>query len=371
MKILFSDNSLWSLIQFRGNVIRNLIAKGYDVVLVAPFEHLSDERKIEGVKYLYIPLERNKNSLMALVIYVYRLFLIYKKERPDVIFQYTIKPNLIGSIIAKILSIPSISMIAGLGYTFSNNNIKNKIINQLYSFALNLNFKVLFLNTNDFNVFRKNGFVNIDKMYLLKGGEGVDLNRYITNNKNISNESVNFLMVARILWDKGYGEYVEAAKVLLKRHSNVNFAICGYIDEDYPTGVPKSIVEENHKNSIVTYLGCVEDVRPLINNSDCIVLPSYYNEGLNRSLMEAISMSKPIITTNQQGCEELVDDGINGFLVEKMSVESLVVGIEKVVSLGKDGIVKMGIKSREIAVQKFSDNLVIDAYHNFINEVLK
>ena len=173
-------------------------------------------------------------------------------------------------------------------------------------------------------------------------------------------------MISRVLYDKGYSEFVSAAKEIRKSYKNVKFLLLGDIDPAYPNAVPKEQVLRDHEAGIIEYLGYVKDVRSVISNSDCIVLPSYYNEGLSRVLMEGLAMSKPIITTNQSGCKETVDDGINGFLCEPKDIESLVTCITKFLSLSESQRIEMGINSRLKAEKEFDIKKVIEIYDRIV-----
>lgn len=173
-------------------------------------------------------------------------------------------------------------------------------------------------------------------------------------------------MISRILYDKGYREYVSAAKEINKSYKNVRFLLLGDIDSAYPNAVPKEQVSNDHEAGFIEYLGYVKEVRPVILNSDCIVLPSYYNEGLSRVLMEGLAMSKPIITTNQPGCKEAVDEGVNGFLCEPKDIESLVTCITKFLSLSESQRIEMGNNSRLKAEKQFDIKKVIEIYDRII-----
>lgn len=177
-------------------------------------------------------------------------------------------------------------------------------------------------------------------------------------------------MVARVLYDKGYNEYVAAAKAIGAERPDAEFLLLGNISENHPSHVPKSIVEKDCNAGYIDYLGCVSDVLPVLKQVDCIVLPSYH-EGMSRSLMEALAMGKPIITTDIPGCRETVDDGINGFLVEPKNAESLTATIRKFLSLTYEERIKMGKCSREKAEQQFDVKKVVEVYKKITSPWLK
>lgn len=177
-----------------------------------------------------------------------------------------------------------------------------------------------------------------------------------------------FLMISRVLYDKGYQQFVDSAKIVKQQHPVAKFILLGDIDESYPNHVPRSVVEKDYSSGIIEYLGYRKDVKDIIRECDCIVHPTYYNEGLSRVLMEALAMSKPIITTNIPGCRETVDDGITGFLCRPKDVDSLVSAIEKFLSLSIEERHNMGLKGREKAEAIFDVNKVIDVYRTITNK---
>lgn len=174
---------------------------------------------------------------------------------------------------------------------------------------------------------------------------------------------IRFLMIARVLYDKGYSEYVEAARIIKSKHSEAEFLLLGSIDDAYPNHVPKNIVDHDVEKGTINYLGYISEVGSIIRTVDCIVLPSYH-EGMSRVLMEGLAMSKPIITTDIPGCKETVDDGINGFLCKPRDVDSLVEALEKFLSLSNKERLLLGRAGRNKAEKQFDINKVIEIYHS-------
>ncbi len=173
-----------------------------------------------------------------------------------------------------------------------------------------------------------------------------------------------FLMISRVLYDKGYQQFVDCAKIVKRQHPAAKFILLGDIDEAYPNHVPRSVVEKDSSSGIIEYLGYRKDVKNIIHECDCIVHPTYYNEGLSRVLMEALAMSKPIITTNIPGCKETVDDGVNGFLCAPKSTDSLVAAILKFMNIPNTARKEMGFAGRKKAERQFDINDVIKVYHS-------
>lgn len=368
--IIFSDNSLWTLIQFRGEIIKEFIADGYDVTIVAPYEAIDKDRYIANVNYQYVELNRTSKSIFQNLIYFVKIYKIYKREKPSIIFHYTIKPNILGSFAAKLLKIPTISIIPGLGYIFKEKNLlgffSNLLLNKSLSFA---NF-IFFSNGDDLQTLLNRKYKIANKSVVLPGGEGICLSKYTPLENYIPTQKRIFIMVARILWDKGYGEYIAAAEILKSRYPNTEFQLCGFIDTNYPTRVSKERIMSDHKSGTINYLGCLGDVRPHVKEATCVVLPSYYNEGRNTSLMESLAMGKPIITTDHQGCRELVKNGENGFIIKIKNVNELVNAMELIIKKSPEDLISMGKKSRRMAEDIYDIKDVYQIYKNHLHKIL-
>lgn len=179
-----------------------------------------------------------------------------------------------------------------------------------------------------------------------------------------------FLMISRVLYDKGYSQYVESARLIKNSYPSAKFMLLGDIDEDYPNHVPREVVENDVRNGLIDYLGYRSNVKEIIMDCDCIVHPTYYNEGLSRVLMEGLAMRKPIITTDIPGCRETVDDGVNGFLCEPRSVFSLTECIKKFIMLSHEQRVIMGKAGRIKAETTFDINDVIKIYHSITDKYM-
>lgn len=358
MRILFSDNSLSCLLNFRGPVIEHCISLGYEVVLVAPQDGKCDLLKIpQSVRYIPIVLDRTGINPWKDLKYFMQLFRIYRSERPDYIFHYTIKANIYGSLVTGILRIKSSAMVAGLGYVFSRNTLSNRIARLLYKIALHFSDKVFVLNQSNRDTLLKYNIANEKKLTWLKGGEGVDLQRF-GQLPYPANSRIRFLLIARLLYEKGYTEYVEAAKALKSR---CDFCIMGALDSN-PTAVPADVVERDVQAGYIKHILFNPDVRTEIAASDCIVLPSFYFEGLSRVLMEALASGRPIICSDIPGCRETVIDGENGFLCQPKDALSLTDACRRFLALPYEERLRMGQKSRALAEQTFDVTKVISEY---------
>ena len=279
-------------------------------------------------------------------------------------FNYTIKPNIYGGLAAQLKGVPSVAMAPGLGYSFSRKGIFGYVLRKLYVMALGLAKTVLVLNSSDRDCLMKAG-LDGKKIVLLEGGEGINLKKFPYTEGEFSHS--RFLMVSRLLYDKGYREFVSVAKRVKEIYPDVCFDIVGTINEHNPAGVPKSVVEKDVKTGSIRYLGYREDIfRELSDPNTVVVLPSYYREGMNRSLMEACSCGRPVITTSLPGLRELVVEGENGYLVEPRDEVSLYDKIKAFLDLPIERRVQMGRRSREIVERCFDVENVKTKYEEII-----
>lgn len=362
--VIFSSTSR-SLIGFRGQLINKLISLDLEVHVLSPnFEEdiLLMLNKM-GVIAHTIPLERTKISLYSDFQTLLKVTSVLKNIQPNYILSYTIKPVIYGSIAAKIAGVKNIySLITGLGYAFislENPNHKltslQKVVFNLYKMALFCSNKVIFQNSDDAELFEKMNLVNNKKINIVNGS-GVDLSHYnydLTILEEYAPEQpIKFLMLGRIIGDKGIREYVAAAIELKKKYgTKVIFQLGGGLDTN-PTAIQKKELDEWVSTGVIEYLGKLQDVRPTITNSHVFILPSY-REGTSRSILEAMSIGRPIVTTNVAGCRQLVEVGRNGYLAEAKSVQSLVDAIEKMINLSSNELIQMGTYSRKIVEDKY------------------
>ncbi len=367
-RIAFVSNSLWSIFHFRINIIRLLINKGFDVTVLAP----PDDSFIENIaaeKLNFIPL-KHLHPRKMLPWQEIQLFDELKKHytalRPDLVFHYTIKPNIIGSMAAGAAKVKSVAVITGLGYTLVNNRVVSFFVRPLYRMALQHPEEVWFLNEGDREFFVSAKMTPFNKTFILPG-EGVDTNFFTPakhNSKN--NTALRFLMISRILNNKGVNEFVEAAQRLAGQHPGIQFILMGKHEPDGPDAVPKvKLAEWAQKNSII-YLPYSKEVRDEIAKADCVVLPSYA-EGLSVSLMEAAAMAKPLIASDVNGCRELVIDNQSGYLCRPRDVNDLVEKMEKLISLSKEARLAMGNNGRKLIIEKYAVDIINEIYLRKIN----
>ena len=301
-KIVIVDNSTWNIYNFRLNLIKRLKAEKYEVIVVAPVD--------EYIHYLnesyftkHIPLNflapQSKNIFRDLM-FIWELFRIFRKEKPDLILNYTIKPNIFGNFAAKLAGIPSMSTITGLGYTFLNDNFLNRQVVHLYKIAFRKVKKVVFYNQDDQQLMVQQNIINADKSCVIPGS-GVNTNHFRPLPLPNSDRFI-FLFIGRLLYDKGLREYVEAAKYLRSITNNIECWVIGELNQN-PAAISKEQLLKWVEDKHIKYFGTAKDVRKYIKQAHTMVLPSY-REGIPRSVTEAMAMAKPIVTTNVAGCKE-------------------------------------------------------------------
>lgn len=368
VKILFCDNTLWGLINFRGDVIDYFKNHGAEVVLVAP-EKEDEQMRISiptGVKYIPIRMGRTTTNPVNDMRYFFRLLKIMRRERPDFVFNYTIKPNIYGSMAARFVGSHTTAMMAGLGYTFKNDTLPARVGRQLYKLGLHFTHHLLLLNAENEATVKARNVCDKSKIILLNGGEGVNLTRF-TPHDNTS-DVTTFLFIGRVLWEKGYDEFSKAARMVKARHPEACFKVLGSLDPSYPKSVPVERVRADERDGIIEYAGFTNDMNSVYAQKGVVItLPSYYGEGMNRSLMEACASAKPIITTDIAGCRELVVDGRNGFIVKPKDSEALAEAMLKYIDLSADEKAEFSLNSRKHAEERFDINKVISVYADIVS----
>lgn len=372
-KVLLCSNILWTITQFRLGLIRALVEAGYEVVCVADKDDFSaiSEQKLAGAGARFIRLQMNRKGTNPLqdLNYLARLRRIFRQEKPHLVINYTIKPVIYGSVAARSLGIPSIAVTTGLGFVFIKNNLLTRFTRLLYKFSLRYPAKVFFLNTDDHEAFMKYRLVRPSRTALLPG-EGIDTDHYRPQPRPETAPEFTFLLIARLLREKGIVEYAEAARMMRQDvNLRVRFRLMGYLDQHNPGAIPAEQFRQWIEEGIIEYHGTTEDIRPSIAASDCVVLPSY-REGVPRTLLEAAAMEKPVIATNAPGCREVVDDGINGYLCAPRNSRDLYDKMLQMISLSPEEREKMGRAGREKVLARFDERMVTGIYLKEIREIL-
>lgn len=367
-KIAFVGNTSFSIYNFRLGVVKSFMEQN-EVVVIAPYDEYTALLEKEGIRCIVVEMDCKGTSVVRDAQLIKRLHSIYKSERFDFVFHYTIKPVIYGSMVCRFLGIPCIAVTTGLGYAFRDKSLINKVAQWLYKVSLRSPKEVWFLNRDDYSIFLEERIIKPEQAYILYG-EGIDSEHFLPMPKNFHDDKFRVLLFSRLLKDKGVVEYAEAAKILRAKYPNIEFRLLGKANNDTPENVPMEVIEGWQKEGCISYLGESIDVRSYIADSDCVVLPSYYREGIPRCLMEAMSMERPIVTTLNVGCVELLDEGVNGYLCKPRSAEDLADKLERMYLLSEDERKAMGAAGRAMIKAKFDEKLVIQQYHQRISQYL-
>jgi glycosyltransferase involved in cell wall biosynthesis len=370
-KLLLSVNSAWNIANFRSGLIRALQAEGWDVVAAAPAdEHVA---RVEALGCRFLPLAMdNGGTNPRRDVALYRDFRrLLAAERPDAFLGFTIKPNVWGSLAAQSLGIPVVNNIAGLGTAFIRRNWLTAVARFLYRIALRKSHRVFFQNEDDRRYFLEGGLLPAGRSDRVPGS-GVDLRAFTQRPlpRTSPGEPIRFLFIGRVLRDKGILEYVDAARRLRAAGVAAEFGILGPVDSLNRTALSRCDVDAWVAEGVVSYLGVETDVRPSIESAHCVVLPSY-REGVPRTLLEAASMGRPLIATNAPGCRDVVDDGVNGYLVAVADGADLADKCKRFASLSPEQRARMGDASRRKAELEFDEEFVVQKYLQCLRELTR
>ena len=368
-KIAIVSNLSWNLYNFRLSLMYAMKNQGYEVVAIAPYDRYSQKIIDAGFEFYDINMNAQGMNPIEDLKTTYSFYKLFKEISPDIICQYTIKPNIYGSFVASMLNIKIINNIAGLGTLFIKDNIVTKVAKLLYKVSQSKVDRVFFQNREDYSFFTQKGIVAKDKCDILPGS-GVDTNRFRPHYK-AQQKNIRFLLIARMIWEKGIGEYVQVARDIKKRYPNVEFCLLGFLDVQNPSAITKREMDEWVDEGVVNYLGVSDRVDKVIQSADCVVLPSYYREGTPKTLLESGSCGKPIITTDNVGCRDVVDHGVNGYLCEPRSWEDLRDKIEMFLALSPQDRLNMGRESRIKIRREFDESIVINKYLDAIGLTYK
>tara|TARA_B100000941_G_scaffold213062_2_gene156472 strand:- start:4074 stop:5177 length:1104 start_codon:yes stop_codon:yes gene_type:complete len=357
-KVILNANSCRYLLNFRKSSIKALTSKGYKVYCLAPADESSGE--LARICTKFIPISYNKSSknpLNELKILISFLW-IFLRLNPTVIFNFTIKNNIYGSLASFLTGKKVVNNITGLGSAMLKPSITRKIILLLYKIIKNIPHHTFCQNSDDLKYLKDKRLVNSSKVSLLPGS-GVDTAFFHPKYKSVDGKSFTFIFVGRIIKDKGFIELIYAFKKLLNDLPEAKLEIVGSIDLSNPSGLTNSEVKELCNNKNIILHGQQKNVREFLSKANCFVLPSY-REGLPRSMLEAMAMEIPVIATNVPGSRELIVDDHNGLLCEPFSEQSLYKVMKKMINLDDDVKIKFSKKSRELVCKNFEEKIVID-----------
>jgi glycosyltransferase involved in cell wall biosynthesis len=368
MRIAIVLNTSWNIYNFRLNFVRALIQAGYEVHTIAPVDEYTHFLTAAGCIHHPVKMDsRGANPLRDFGL-ILELFQIYRKIKPGVVLHYTIKPNVYGTLAATMLRIPVINNVCGLGTVFLKDNLVSAIAIMLYKISFRFARKVFFQNPDDLKLFLSKKLVPESAVDLVPGS-GIDLNKFKPVNFK-RNDKFTFLLIARLITDKGILEYIHAIEQLKSQGMNARFQILGAMDPEHKRGIQVNVVESWVKAGTVEYLGTTNDVQSFIEKADCIVLPSY-REGTPRTLLEAASSSKPIIATDVPGCNHVVEHNVNGFLCKLKDAEDLAEKMKSMAMLDDSKLIEFGINGRAKIEAEYDESVVINKYLSALTSIKK
>jgi len=368
-RIVFSTNSSFSLVKFRYGIMKKLRELGHEVHAVIPCEGLEDELTKIGVKVH--PLNMDSNGLNPLkdIIYFIRLIIIFFRIKPDAVFNYTAKSTIYGTVAAKLSGAVSIPVLPGLGYSFGGRKLEY-IISKMYWFAFLFADQVWFINNDDKELLEKKRIVPAGKKIFVLPGEGVNTENFAPMDTP-KHKPFSFLLIARLIKEKGIVEYVKAAEIIKSEYSDIRFCLIGQMDKNNPNAIDAESLSEWVNAGTIEYLGTFNDIRQYIAESECIVLPTYYREGKPMVLMEACSMAVPVIATRMVGCKDIVVDGVNGIMCDPKDIKDLASAMKKMINMSPAERRSMGENGRNIIKQKYDENIVISIYLEELSKLCK
>lgn len=360
-KIVLFANTDWYLYNFRRSLALELQRAGYDVLLLSPPGPYGAAISALGLRWQPIPMHRRSLNPAREAMVVASLARIFRRERPRIVHAFTIKCAVYGSLAARLARVPGrVSTVAGLGYVFTSKDARARtlrpVVQNLMRLALEgAGARLIVQNPDDQALLEQAGVVRPDRIVLIRGS-GVDCERFVPRAASPRSGPLRVLLAARLLWDKGIAEYVEAARLLHDAGRPVRFVLAGAPDAGNPAAVPEAVVSRWVDDGLVDWRGHVEDMPALLADVDVAVLPSY-REGLPRSLIEAAACGLPLVTTDVPGCREVVTDGVNGLLVPPRDARALA---EAIARLDDDETLaqKLGAAARVRAVEEFDERRI-------------
>jgi glycosyltransferase involved in cell wall biosynthesis len=362
--VVFSCNSLLGLLNFRGRAIEALARDGHRVVLIAHADAPIDRAAVLGAEFVPWVLAARSVNPWREVLAVVALHRLYRTLRPDIAFHFTIKAVIYGALVARVLRVRCISVVTGTGYLFLTRPWRKRVAVLLYRLAIRRSHEVWFLNDDDRALFAAARITTGLSVRTLPG-EGVELERFARSPLPDSSKRFVFLMIARLVKDKGVVEFAEAAGEVRSRDPRATFRLLG---PHYPAkemSIAPAVVETWSSAGWLEYLGATDDVRPAIDTCHCVVLPSY-GEGMPRVLMEAAAMGRPQIATDVPGCRDIVIDGTTGFLCKPRSADALAEACMRMLSLDRTDTEAMAYRAHCSAVERFDDRIVIAMYRDLV-----
>ena len=368
--ILVAANTAWYIHNFRSRLIKAVLAQGYSVTIFSPIDEYVDRIKALGASYIPLELDNTSINPFRELITLVKIVSALRRASPAVILTYTPKINIYLALAARMLRIPVIANVSGLGQTFAAAGWMQELVKTLYREAFRRTTLVFFQNNEDRKLFLEAGLVRPTATARLPGS-GVDVDRFHPHPLKAPASDFAFLFAGRLLWDKGIGDFVAAARRVKTKHPDVRFQILGFLDVKNPSAISREDINKWQSDGTIEYLGAKDNVIPIFAKADCVVLPSYYREGVPRTLLEAASMALPVITTDYAGCRDAVDAGVTGLLCRPRDVDDLTKRMLEMLALTTEERRAMGLAGRKKMLAQFDERMVIARYLEAIETAIR
>lgn len=364
MKFVFYANTDWYLYNFRLSTAQRLQADGHEVVMLSPPGPFGGRFAARGFRWVTLPMDRASLNPLREAMTLRHLVRVLRREKPDLLHNFTVKCAVYGGAAARLAGVPAtVNAVAGMGYVFTSNGVKARclrpLVQALMRGTLDHRRSLLVLqNPDDAEIFRRSRLVARDRIHVIRSS-GVDTSRFRPSSMSGRDGRLRVLLAARLLWEKGVGEYVEAARQLKAQGRDIEFVLAGAPDPGNPRSVREEQVQRWAEEGVITWLGHVEDMPALLSTMDVMALPSYYREGVPKSLIEGAAAGLALITTDQPGCREVVTrHGMDGLVVPPRNAAALAALVAR---LDDDRalLARLGAKAREKALGEFDERAVI------------
>lgn len=367
MKIAVVTNTCWNVFNFREGLVKYFLDRGDEVISLAPKDDYTDEIVKWGVKHIETKLDQTGTNPIKDLGYLRRIISVFKSEKPDVSLSFTIKSNIYSSLAGKVTGIPTVCNVSGLGTVFLVEGWLGKLAINLYRFAFRYSSHIFFQNRNDKELFLSFISLKEDRIGLLPGS-GIDLHRFIHHEQVISTPT-KFLMVARVIEEKGVREFVEAAQLAKDEGLQAHFTLVGSLDQQHARAIPEHELRRWVEDGTINYLAHSSQIEQLLESHEVVVLPSY-REGTPRTLLEGAATGRALLASDVPGCNEVVRDGFNGFLFKVKDGRSILDKVKLYLSLSDAEKRELAANSRILAEERFDENLVIAQYAETIVRIV-
>jgi glycosyltransferase involved in cell wall biosynthesis len=354
MRVLIAANSASGLYKFRRELLEALLGENHEVIICLPYGDYIPELEKMGCKFLPCEFDRHGKSPVKELKQIYYYMQAVKNTKPDIAFTYTIKPNVYCGAACAALKVPYVANITGLGIAVENGGLMQKITLILYKFGLRKAQKVFFQNAENRDFMIKHGIVK--RSYDLLPGSGVNLKQFEVLEYPVD-DTIEFAFISRIMKEKGIDQYLVAANYIRKKYPTTRFHVCGFCEQAY-----ENKLSELDKSGIISYHGMVRDTRTILKNIHCTIHPTYYPEGISNVLLESCACGRPIITTDRSGCREVIENGMNGYVVKQKDSCDLIEKIEMFLALSPKARAQMGLAGRAKVEMEFERNIVVRKY---------